>query len=346
MRKEKLMPLSEGSFTYRGYTCTFSRGKMACPKLKLKGYSTPTMLERAIDRKLVVGGSRKPYPKGRNPRLTPFAGAYSGKYPVYRVEGREFSDIATARAFAQQRVLNTGETATIMKKEDHMSPTFMLEKWTPENTPVAYDLTKKNPYVVKTRRKGSRSKWTTAPVFYDVRSARDAKRYKRKLKKSFRGYSVKVGKYRRNPGIKVGDKVAYSAAWLRSTGQMAGEAGHARGVVKKLANLGRGASPLVLAHVKWDRDMPEKVNVNNLAVVGKYGFSAMNPGSVNDIRPGDTVEFLNYAGMGRGGPEYKPKRGRAVMKGDYGWVLNAGGAHGTPAIVDGKNFLRIVKRGR
>ena len=362
---------------YRGYACQMTSGaSYACPGLKLYGYATPTQLERAINRKLVVGGTRKPYPKGRNPKLAPFAGVRSGQYPRWDVDGRMFGDVVTARTFARQRVLNTGEDETIMQQDDNVSPWFMLERWTPSSVRPAYDLTKSNPrgkYQKRGRRSYGRNPETiTSRKAGSMLRAAGVKRLPkvgictslgdgREICHDSRGYYVvghtkeQWGKLEsdmfersrrgRNPGIKVGDKVAYSATWLRSTGQVAGDAAHARGVVKKLANLSKGASPLVLAHVKWDRDMPEKVNVRNLAVVGKYGFSAMNPGGFSDIRPGDTVEFLNYAGMGRGGPEYKPKRGRVVMRGDYGWVLNAGGAHGTPAIVDTKNFLRIVKKG-
>ena len=85
---------------------------------------------------------------------------------------------------------------------------------------------------------------------------------------------------RRNPSIKVGDRVAYSAAWLRSTGQQAGEAGHARGVVTKIDAIGHGTDPLVLATVRWNKDMPPRVNVRNLARVGGAGFAAMNPGTM------------------------------------------------------------------
>jgi hypothetical protein len=65
--------------------------------------------------------------------------------------------------------------------------------------------------------------------------------------------------------IQIGDKVAYSVQWLRSTGQVAGDAGHARGIVESLDTFSTG---FTLARVKWDCDMPDRVNVKNLAVVG------------------------------------------------------------------------------
>ena len=65
--------------------------------------------------------------------------------------------------------------------------------------------------------------------------------------------------------LTIGDRVAYSAAWLRSTGQMAGDSGHARGVIKKLIPLGS----TMLAEIEWESgEHPGKVNVANLAKVG------------------------------------------------------------------------------
>lgn len=71
--------------------------------------------------------------------------------------------------------------------------------------------------------------------------------------------------------IKVGDKVAYSANFLRNTGQIAGESGHARGIVKSIKSYGKS---FVLAEVDWDCDEPTNVHVANLAIVGGKGFAA------------------------------------------------------------------------
>jgi hypothetical protein len=62
---------------------------------------------------------------------------------------------------------------------------------------------------------------------------------------------------------------------------------------------------------------------------------------MDKIRVGSWVTILVYAGMGRNGPEYKEKAGRAVMKGPAGWVLNMGGRHGTPDICTPENFVRL-----
>lgn len=57
-----------------------------------------------------------------------------------------------------------------------------------------------------------------------------------------------------------------------------------------------------------------------------------------DIKVGDTVELRT--------PQGQLRRGRAVMRGTYGWVLNMGGKHGTPGVVTNDNFVRIVRRAR
>ena len=65
-------------------------------------------------------------------------------------------------------------------------------------------------------------------------------------------------------GIQVGNRVAYSWQWLRSTGQMTGEVPQARGTVTRIEPLGS----LSLAVIKWDQpDLPERVNVKNLSLI-------------------------------------------------------------------------------
>lgn len=51
------------------------------------------------------------------------------------------------------------------------------------------------------------------------------------------------------------------------------------------------------------------------------------------IRPGDRITIRNRFNQER--------TGKAVMRGTYGWVLNMGGAHGTPAIADDRNIVRV-----
>jgi hypothetical protein len=71
------------------------------------------------------------------------------------------------------------------------------------------------------------------------------------------------------------------------------------------------------------------------------GPKVANPDILDAIKAGDKVTILVYAGRGRDGPEYKPKTGRAVMRGPYGWVLNMGGAHGTPGIATPENVVGV-----
>lgn len=66
--------------------------------------------------------------------------------------------------------------------------------------------------------------------------------------------------------INVGDKVAYSTQFLKSTGEHTGPIPFARGVVKDIRKIG-GVS---LATVEWDTpEAPEKVNVFNLVRVDR-----------------------------------------------------------------------------
>ncbi len=62
------------------------------------------------------------------------------------------------------------------------------------------------------------------------------------------------------------------------------------------------------------------------------------------IRPGDRVTIMRPAGMGRGGQEWAQATGRAVMRSSHGgWVLNMGGKHGTPGLVDERNIVSVRK---
>tara|TARA_A100001035_G_scaffold135388_1_gene106612 strand:+ start:742 stop:963 length:222 start_codon:yes stop_codon:yes gene_type:complete len=54
-----------------------------------------------------------------------------------------------------------------------------------------------------------------------------------------------------------------------------------------------------------------------------------------EIQVGDTVYFST--------PHSKELKGKAVMKGPIGWVVNMGGRHGTPGVVTERNFIKIRK---
>lgn len=68
----------------------------------------------------------------------------------------------------------------------------------------------------------------------------------------------------------------------------------------------------------------------------------MTSTNFEDIKPRSKVTFLIPNGIGRNGVEYKEKTGRVVMRGTYGWVVNGGGRHGTPYVVEEKNFVSVV----
>ena len=66
--------------------------------------------------------------------------------------------------------------------------------------------------------------------------------------------------------------------------------------------------------------------------------------SLNGIRPGDEVTILVYAGLGRNGPEYVPKSGKAVICGPDRIALNMGGKYGKPGVAMANNIVAINRR--
>jgi hypothetical protein len=66
---------------------------------------------------------------------------------------------------------------------------------------------------------------------------------------------------------------------------------------------------------------------------------------LKSIKHGDRVTIMIPAGMGRGGQEWKEATGTAVMHSAEpgGWVLNMGGRHGTPGLVNERNIVRVKK---
>jgi hypothetical protein len=59
---------------------------------------------------------------------------------------------------------------------------------------------------------------------------------------------------------------------------------------------------------------------------------------LDTIKFGDRVTIVDRFG--------KEHRGRAVMRGPAGWVLNMGGRHGTPGIAGIRNIVKIRARNR
>lgn len=67
------------------------------------------------------------------------------------------------------------------------------------------------------------------------------------------------------PDLKVGDKVAYSVQFLKSIGESHGEMARGRGEIMDIRDYG-----VKLARINWTtgKELPETVNVGNLALVG------------------------------------------------------------------------------
>jgi hypothetical protein len=72
--------------------------------------------------------------------------------------------------------------------------------------------------------------------------------------------------------LKIGDRVGYTAAFLRSTGMYAGEEPFMRGTVTGFEDISQGC---VLAVVDWTGHGTRKVNVKNIARVGTLAWSGV-----------------------------------------------------------------------
>ena len=71
--------------------------------------------------------------------------------------------------------------------------------------------------------------------------------------------------------LTVSDRVGYSAAFLRSTGQYTGTAPFRRGVVQSIDEPAPG---FALAQIKWEGESdPTSVNIKNLARVGTMAWA-------------------------------------------------------------------------
>jgi len=68
--------------------------------------------------------------------------------------------------------------------------------------------------------------------------------------------------------VAVGDNVAYSVQFLKSIGMSHTDMARGRGTVTDVSPIGKG-SDTMLARIEWNlADLPERVNVLNLAKVG------------------------------------------------------------------------------
>lgn len=85
--------------------------------------------------------------------------------------------------------------------------------------------------------------------------------------------------------------------------------------------------------IEISNDVRTGVHAENLLDVV---MPALQADVLNRIQVGDVVTFLT--------PQNQSRKGRAVMRGPAGWVLNCGGKHGTPAVVDSRNIIAVRKR--
>lgn len=77
----------------------------------------------------------------------------------------------------------------------------------------------------------------------------------------------------RKVSIKVGDRVGYRVAFLRSIGMAHSDMSRGRGKVTKIDSWGKTTQ---IATVAWEKgaDLPEQINVQNLAKVGSLAFTS------------------------------------------------------------------------
>jgi hypothetical protein len=61
-----------------------------------------------------------------------------------------------------------------------------------------------------------------------------------------------------------------------------------------------------------------------------------------NLKAGDRVT-MNMPLRGRD-TVHQTRTGKVVMRGPHGFVLNLGGPHGTPGIVDERNFVSATRR--
>jgi hypothetical protein len=62
-------------------------------------------------------------------------------------------------------------------------------------------------------------------------------------------------------------------------------------------------------------------------------YSMTNQSEIDGLRAGDIVTIVNRFGQ--------RLKGRVVMRGTHGWVLNLGGQHGTPGSATKENIVQI-----
>jgi hypothetical protein len=90
-------------------------------------------------------------------------------------------------------------------------------------------------------------------------------------------------------------------------------------------------------HPRVAKGQPGGGRFTNLAGLSQAEAAAV----LDSISFDDKVTIMVPAGVGREGPEYKAKTGRARIKSEHGWALNMGGAHGTPGVATERNIVKV-----
>jgi hypothetical protein len=107
---------------------------------------------------------------------------------------------------------------------------------------------------------------------------------------------------------------------------------HSLGIREAALNaIGRqGGSGKAKSPAQLDREIAKVLAPAPAAARASVGGSRS---LVDAISPGSKVTIVDRFGVQR--------TGRAVMRGPYGWVLNMGGKHGTPAIASADNTVSV-----
>jgi hypothetical protein len=82
-----------------------------------------------------------------------------------------------------------------------------------------------------------------------------------------------------------------------------------------------------------------KSGSSKMAKHSVFNFAGAN--SFKGLRPGNNVVYARRCGLNiRGEPDWDYACGRVVMAFETHVVLNIGGRHGTPMVVNDNNFIR------
>jgi len=111
--------------------------------------------------------------------------------------------------------------------------------------------------------------------------------------------------------------------------------GGAAGAPKPAASAGSGTPNPQAAEAKKQKNQAQADQLKQKAAAMQKQAQAVQAEPVNEdfgsIGHGDHVTIKT--------PHGQTQKGKAVMRGPHGWVLNLGGKHGTPGIASEKNYI-------